>query len=214
MSSVHWFIHGGEKSSAAEKMCFEGKTCYNSVNIGFLIDGSSSVGDGNFQLVLDFLAGIARSFDISDVGARIGQLHAITMIWLTYWLIDELIGWLTVCWVFRCGAVHLRSETRVWPVRPLDQRRRHQRSEEDLLHERRNGHRRSHQLRHPEPVQVTPTHTNPSRLRRHYLTPTCSGDATRSASPEHVGIRWSWNVRSCKIQKSNSSPTENKHLNL
>lgn len=156
MSSVHWFIHGGEKSTAAEKMCFEGKTCYNSVNIGFLIDGSSSVGDGNFQLVLDFLAGIARSFDISDVGARIGQLHAITMIWLTYWLIDELIGWLTVCWVFRCGAVHLRSETRVRPVRPLDQRRRHQRSEEDLLHERRNGHRRSHQLRHPEPVQVTP----------------------------------------------------------
>lgn len=57
------------------KMCFLGKTCYNSVNIGFLIDGSSSVGDGNFQLVLEFLAGIARSFEISDVGAHIGQLH-------------------------------------------------------------------------------------------------------------------------------------------
>ncbi|XP_074548591.1 cochlin [Halichoeres trimaculatus] len=51
------------------------KTCYNSVNIGFLIDGSSSVGDGNFRLVLDFLAGIARSFDISDVGARIGAVQ-------------------------------------------------------------------------------------------------------------------------------------------
>lgn len=52
-----------------------GKTCYNSVNIGFLIDGSSSVGEGNFRLVLEFLAGIARSFDISDMGSRIGQLH-------------------------------------------------------------------------------------------------------------------------------------------
>ncbi|KAM9341596.1 cochlin [Symphorus nematophorus] len=51
------------------------KTCYNSVNIGFLIDGSSSVGDGNFQLVLDFLAEIAKSFDISDVGARIGAVQ-------------------------------------------------------------------------------------------------------------------------------------------
>uniref|UniRef100_A0A3P8Q757 Cochlin n=1 Tax=Astatotilapia calliptera TaxID=8154 RepID=A0A3P8Q757_ASTCA len=51
------------------------KTCYNSVNIGFLIDGSSSVGDGNFQLVLEFLAGIARSFEISDVGAHIGAVQ-------------------------------------------------------------------------------------------------------------------------------------------
>lgn len=61
-------------------LCFSGKTCYNSVNIGFLIDGSSSVGHGNFQLVLDFLAGIARSFDISDMGARIGQLHGVKII--------------------------------------------------------------------------------------------------------------------------------------
>lgn len=51
------------------------KTCYNSVNLGFLIDGSSSVGEGNFQLVLDFLAGIARSFDISDVGSRVGAVQ-------------------------------------------------------------------------------------------------------------------------------------------
>lgn len=54
-------------------VCFEGKTCYNSVNVGFLVDGSSSVGYGNFQLVLEFLAGIARSFEISDVGARVGE---------------------------------------------------------------------------------------------------------------------------------------------
>nr|XP_029137180.1 cochlin [Labrus bergylta] len=51
------------------------KTCYNSVNIGFLIDGSSSVGDGNFRMVLDLLTGISRSFDISDVGAHIGAVQ-------------------------------------------------------------------------------------------------------------------------------------------
>uniref|UniRef100_A0A665U347 Cochlin n=1 Tax=Echeneis naucrates TaxID=173247 RepID=A0A665U347_ECHNA len=51
------------------------KTCYNSVNIGFLIDGSSSVGEGNFRLVLDFLAGTASSFDVSDVGAHIGAVQ-------------------------------------------------------------------------------------------------------------------------------------------
>lgn len=45
------------------------------MNLGFLIDGSSSVGHENFQLVLDFLAGIARSFDISDIGSHIGQDH-------------------------------------------------------------------------------------------------------------------------------------------
>lgn len=44
------------------------------MNIGFLVDGSSSVGGGNFQLVLDFLAAVASSFEVSDVGARIGQL--------------------------------------------------------------------------------------------------------------------------------------------
>ncbi|KAM9842568.1 cochlin [Aulostomus maculatus] len=51
------------------------RTCYNAVNIGFLVDGSSSVGEGNFRLVLDFLAGIASKFDISDVGARIGAVQ-------------------------------------------------------------------------------------------------------------------------------------------
>ncbi|XP_053700487.1 cochlin [Synchiropus splendidus] len=59
--------------SADAMLC--SKTCYNSVNIGFLIDGSSSIGDGNFRLVLDFLAEIARSFDVSDFGARIGAVQ-------------------------------------------------------------------------------------------------------------------------------------------
>lgn len=71
-------------------VCVSGKTCYNSVNIGFLIDGSSSVGHGNFQLVLDFLAGIARSFDISDMGTRIGQLDR-----MKHFISDGHADWLT-----------------------------------------------------------------------------------------------------------------------
>ncbi|XP_042356741.1 cochlin [Plectropomus leopardus] len=75
-----WFSTTKHVKPLTQRLCsLDGllcsKTCYNSVNIGFLIDGSSSVGEGNFQLVLDFVAGIARSFDISDVGARIGAVQ-------------------------------------------------------------------------------------------------------------------------------------------
>ncbi|XP_074517314.1 cochlin [Sebastes fasciatus] len=75
-----WFSTTKHVKPLAQRLCsLDGllcsKTCYNSVNIGFLIDGSSSVGDGNFQLVLEFLAGIAKNFDISDVGARIGAVQ-------------------------------------------------------------------------------------------------------------------------------------------
>uniref|UniRef100_A0A672HAN1 Coagulation factor C homolog, cochlin (Limulus polyphemus) n=1 Tax=Salarias fasciatus TaxID=181472 RepID=A0A672HAN1_SALFA len=75
-----WFSTTKHVRPLTERICsLDGllcsKTCYNSVNIGFLIDGSSSVGYTNFELVLDFLAGIARSFDISDVGARIGAVQ-------------------------------------------------------------------------------------------------------------------------------------------
>ncbi|XP_054469572.1 cochlin [Anoplopoma fimbria] len=75
-----WFSTTKHVKPLAQKLCsldslLCSKTCYNSVNIGFLIDGSSSVGEGNFQLVLNFLAGIARSFDVSDVGARIGAVQ-------------------------------------------------------------------------------------------------------------------------------------------
>ncbi|KAM6973194.1 cochlin [Aplochiton taeniatus] len=75
-----WFSTTKHVKPLAQRLCsLDGllcsKTCYNSVNIGFLIDGSSSVGDGNFRLVLEFLASVARSFDISDVGARIGAVQ-------------------------------------------------------------------------------------------------------------------------------------------
>ncbi|XP_048394537.2 cochlin isoform X2 [Stegostoma tigrinum] len=51
------------------------RTCYNSVNLGFLIDGSSSVGDANFRTVLSFITEIVKSFDIHQIGARVGAVQ-------------------------------------------------------------------------------------------------------------------------------------------
>lgn len=160
-------------------LCLQGKTCYNSVNIGFLIDGSSSVGHANFQLVLDFLAGIARSFDISDMGSRIGQHRRMKIIFS-----DDNHFWLTdcVCLVSRCRAVHLWSEARVWPLWLQDQRWHHQRFEEDLLHERRDRHRRSHHLLHSEPVQVLP------HLNKNNHTCTCALSVWQSACINPSGL--------------------------
>ncbi|CAF93030.1 unnamed protein product, partial [Tetraodon nigroviridis] len=72
-----WFSSSKHVKALSQRLCSLdslvcSKTCFNSVNIGFLIDGSSSVGHTNFQLVLDFLSRVAATFDISDVGARIG----------------------------------------------------------------------------------------------------------------------------------------------
>lgn len=75
-----WFSANKHVKPLTQRLCSMdhllcSKTCYNSVNLGFLIDGSSSVGDHNFQMVLEFLAGIAQHFDISDVGARVGAVQ-------------------------------------------------------------------------------------------------------------------------------------------
>ncbi|GCB80813.1 hypothetical protein scyTo_0022408 [Scyliorhinus torazame] len=51
------------------------RTCYNSVNLGFLIDGSSSVGDVNFRTVLSFISEIVKPFDIHQIGARVGAVQ-------------------------------------------------------------------------------------------------------------------------------------------
>uniref|UniRef100_A0A8C8Z2N2 Cochlin n=1 Tax=Prolemur simus TaxID=1328070 RepID=A0A8C8Z2N2_PROSS len=59
--------------SHEQMMC--SKTCYNSVNIAFLIDGSSSVGDSNFRLMLEFVSNIAQTFEISDIGAKIAAVQ-------------------------------------------------------------------------------------------------------------------------------------------
>ncbi|XP_065535130.1 vitrin isoform X3 [Lathamus discolor] len=51
------------------------KTCLNSADIGFVIDGSSSVGTGNFHTVLQFVANISKEFEISDTDTRIGAVQ-------------------------------------------------------------------------------------------------------------------------------------------
>lgn len=75
-----WFSTNKFVKPLAQKLCsidqlLCSKTCYNSVNLGFLIDGSSSVGDANFRLVLNLLGSIARNFDISDIGSRVGAIQ-------------------------------------------------------------------------------------------------------------------------------------------
>uniref|UniRef100_A0A8C9C5P2 Vitrin n=1 Tax=Phocoena sinus TaxID=42100 RepID=A0A8C9C5P2_PHOSS len=51
------------------------KTCLNSADIGFIIDGSSSVGTGNFRTVLQFVANLSKEFEISDTDTRIGAVQ-------------------------------------------------------------------------------------------------------------------------------------------
>ncbi|NXL95278.1 VITRN protein, partial [Alectura lathami] len=51
------------------------KTCLNSADIGFVIDGSSSVGTSNFRTVLQFVANISQEFEISDTDTRIGAVQ-------------------------------------------------------------------------------------------------------------------------------------------
>nr|XP_020644068.1 cochlin [Pogona vitticeps]XP_020644069.1 cochlin [Pogona vitticeps] len=63
-----------QKLCAHERMLCS-KTCYNSVNIAFLIDGSSSVGDSNFRLMLEFISNVAKSFEITEVGAKIAAVQ-------------------------------------------------------------------------------------------------------------------------------------------
>lgn len=71
----NWFGTTKYAKPLVQKLCtheqlFCSKTCYNSVNIAFLIDGSSSVGDQNFRLMLEFMSNIVRAFEVSDVGAK------------------------------------------------------------------------------------------------------------------------------------------------
>uniref|UniRef100_A0A8C5QV57 Cochlin n=1 Tax=Leptobrachium leishanense TaxID=445787 RepID=A0A8C5QV57_9ANUR len=75
-----WFGTTKYAKPLVQKVCSHehllcSKTCYNSVNIGFLIDGSSSVGDLNFRLMLEFIMSIVRAFEVSDVGAKVGAIQ-------------------------------------------------------------------------------------------------------------------------------------------
>lgn len=64
----------------AQRMCSYNqmacsRTCHNSVNLAFLIDGSSSVGDNNFRTVLNFITEIVKPFDIHQIGSRVGAVQ-------------------------------------------------------------------------------------------------------------------------------------------
>uniref|UniRef100_A0A663MEZ1 Cochlin n=1 Tax=Athene cunicularia TaxID=194338 RepID=A0A663MEZ1_ATHCN len=75
-----WFGTTKYVKPLVQKLCSHeqmlcSKTCYNSVNIGFLIDGSSSVGESNFRLVLEFISNVAKAFEISDIGSKIAAVQ-------------------------------------------------------------------------------------------------------------------------------------------
>ncbi|XP_044127203.1 cochlin [Bufo gargarizans] len=76
----NWFGTAKYAKPLVQKLCTHeqllcSKTCYNSVNIAFLIDGSSSVGDQNFRLMLEFMSNIVRAFEVSDVGAKVAAVQ-------------------------------------------------------------------------------------------------------------------------------------------
>ncbi|KAL9851036.1 cochlin isoform 1-T1 [Geothlypis trichas] len=75
-----WFGTTKYVKPLVQKLCSHeqmlcSKTCYNSVNIGFLIDGSSSIGESNFRLVLEFVSNVAKAFEISDIGSKVAAVQ-------------------------------------------------------------------------------------------------------------------------------------------
>ncbi|KAJ7425337.1 Cochlin [Pitangus sulphuratus] len=75
-----WFGTTKYVKPLVQKLCSHeqmlcSKTCYNSINIGFLIDGSSSVGESNFRLMLDFVSNVAKAFEISDIGSKVAAVQ-------------------------------------------------------------------------------------------------------------------------------------------
>ncbi|XP_076991176.1 vitrin isoform X2 [Tamandua tetradactyla] len=75
-----WFILHKTVQPLVKRVCDTdrlacSKTCLNSADIGFVIDGSSSVGTGNFRTVLQFVANLSKEFEISDTDTRIGAVQ-------------------------------------------------------------------------------------------------------------------------------------------
>uniref|UniRef100_A0A8C9ND59 Cochlin n=1 Tax=Serinus canaria TaxID=9135 RepID=A0A8C9ND59_SERCA len=75
-----WFGTTKYVKPLVQKLCSHeqmlcSKTCYNSVNIAFLIDGSSSIGESNFRLVLEFVSNVAKAFEISDIGSKVAAVQ-------------------------------------------------------------------------------------------------------------------------------------------
>ncbi|XP_059422857.1 vitrin-like isoform X6 [Carassius carassius] len=74
---MSWFALRKEVQSLVKRVCDTdrlvcSKTCLNANDIAFVIDGSSSVGTGNFRTVLQFVANVTQEFEISDTDTRVG----------------------------------------------------------------------------------------------------------------------------------------------
>uniref|UniRef100_A0A3B3QAY2 Cochlin n=1 Tax=Paramormyrops kingsleyae TaxID=1676925 RepID=A0A3B3QAY2_9TELE len=75
-----WFDLGDAVQPLARRLCDTdqlvcSKTCLNANDIAFIIDGSSSIGTGNFRTMLQFVANVTREFEISDTDTRVGAVQ-------------------------------------------------------------------------------------------------------------------------------------------
>ncbi|KAF3842286.1 hypothetical protein F7725_024237 [Dissostichus mawsoni] len=80
VDKVDWFALRKAVQPLVKRVCDTdrllcSKTCLNANDIAFVIDGSSSVGTGNFRTVLQFVANITREFEISDTDTRVGAVQ-------------------------------------------------------------------------------------------------------------------------------------------
>ncbi|KAK6488800.1 vitrin-like isoform X1 [Huso huso] len=80
MSVPSWFALRKAVQPLVKRVCDTdrlvcSKTCLNAADIAFVIDGSSSVGTGNFRTVLQFVANITKEFEISDTDTRVGAVQ-------------------------------------------------------------------------------------------------------------------------------------------
>uniref|UniRef100_A0A673HCR0 Cochlin n=1 Tax=Sinocyclocheilus rhinocerous TaxID=307959 RepID=A0A673HCR0_9TELE len=80
LSISSWFALRKEVQSLVKRVCDTdrlvcSKTCLNANDIAFVIDGSSSVGTGNFRTVLQFVANVTQEFEISDTDTRVGIIQ-------------------------------------------------------------------------------------------------------------------------------------------
>lgn len=51
------------------------RTCLNSADLGLVLDGSSSVGSGNFRTLLQFAANLSRAFSVAPSESRVGLVQ-------------------------------------------------------------------------------------------------------------------------------------------
>uniref|UniRef100_A0A672M5A9 Cochlin n=1 Tax=Sinocyclocheilus grahami TaxID=75366 RepID=A0A672M5A9_SINGR len=80
LSISSWFALRKEVQSLVKRVCDTdrlvcSKTCLNANDIAFVIDGSSSVGTGNFRTVLQFVSNVTQEFEISDTDTRVGIIQ-------------------------------------------------------------------------------------------------------------------------------------------